>query len=248
LAVGLVQGCVAVPQFQDPGLERALYPGLVELTQPEIEAALDKEVSIRPPLAAGVAWLGGASPDFHSEYHRTGVLEAAVAALRQEPFGMVTSIPTIPMPVSVDRRGQERPFPPTLDALRGACARFQCDVALLMQTGVARDSGPNVLAIAYLPLVTIPLVPGTDLAASASVEMCAIDVRTGVLLGCARGRCAKTKRFVFPTSTAEAEGRLSEEALREAVVAAAGDLRAQLSQRLVVSAERSGGPRERPAK
>ncbi len=247
-AAGLLPGCVGIPMFRDPGLQRALYPGLDDLTPQEIGAAFEKEVSIRPPFTAGVAWIGGAPSDPLSEYHRTGVLEAAVAALRQDPFRMVTSIPTIPVPGSVDPRGNEGPAPPTLDALRGACARFQLDVALLMQTGLARDSGYNVFAIGYLPLVTIPLFPGTDLAVSASVEICAIDVRSGVLLGCARGRCAKTKRFVFPSSEEEIKGRLSEDVLRVAVAAAAEDLRAQLTERLVATVDRPGEPGARPAK
>ncbi len=244
LAAGLLQGCVSVPLFRDPGLQRTLYPGLADLTPQEIEAAFEKEVAIRPPLTAGIAWIGGSPRDPLSEYHRTGVLEEAVAALRQDPFRMITSLPTIPAPLSVDSRGREGPSRPTLDALRGACARFQCDVALLMQTGVATDTGLNLLAIGYFPLVTIPLVPGNDVAVSTSVEMCAIDVRTGVPLACARGRCARTKRFVFPWSEAAAEGRLAEESLRVAVAAAAEDLRAQLRERLVASSERSAGQKE----
>ncbi len=247
-AAGLLPGCVGIPMFLDPGLQRALYPGLDDLTPQEIEAAFEKEVSIRPPFTAGVAWIGEAPSDSLSEYHRTGVLEATVAALRQDPFRMVTSIPTIPVPRSADRWGKERSSPTPLDALRGACARFQHDVALLMQTGLARDSGYNLFAVGYLPILTTPLFPGTDLAVSASVEICAIDIRSGVLLGCARGRCAKTKRFVFPSSRAETEGRLSEDALRAAVAAAAEDLRVQLTERLVATVDRPGEPGARPAK
>ena len=70
-----------------------------------------------------------------TEYSRTGVLEEAVASLRHEPLGTVAALPTIP------NVSDEPPSHNTLVALRSASARFQYQVALLLQTGTAEDRG-----------------------------------------------------------------------------------------------------------
>jgi hypothetical protein len=226
-------GCASYPGAPSLGLQRSLSPGLGDLDQSGIEAALAKKVEVTPPVSAGLVWLSEASagsPEAVSytpitEYARTGVLEEAMAALRQEPFGTVATLPTIP------RVTDAPPSDRTIDALRSASARFQYDVALLLQTGTAEDTGLNPFALGYAGLVTILLFPGQDIAASSSAELCAIDVRTSVMLGCARGRAEQMDRFLFPWQQDRARERLVERTLRASVSTAAKDLLSQLSGR-----------------
>ena len=226
-------GCATYPGAPSLGLQRSLYPGLGDLDQRGIEAALSRKLDLTPPVSAGLVWLTEAAPNSpetqtHSpitEYGRTGVIEEAIASLRQPPFGTVAALPTIPN-VS-DSAPSER----TLDALRSASARFQYQVALLLQTGTAEDSGFNPLALGYLGLVTIPLFPGNDIAASSSAELCAIDVRSGVMLGCARGRAQEMDHLLFVWQRDRARERLVERTLRSSVAAAAVDLLGQVTER-----------------
>lgn len=194
---------------------------------------MSQKLAIEPPITAGLVWLSEAaagSPEASAavpitEYARTGVLEEAVTALRQEPFGTVAALPTIP------NVSDTAPSSRTLDALRSASARFQYDVALLLQTGTAEDAGFNPLALGYLGLVTAPLFPGSDIAASSSAELCAIDVRTGIMLGCSRGRAEGMDRLLFLWQRGRARERLVERTLRESVASAAKDLLSQVSAR-----------------
>jgi hypothetical protein len=149
-------GCASYPGSPSLGLQRSLYPGLGDLDQSGIEAALSQKLELEPPISAGLVWLSEAaagSPETRTtspitEYTRTGVLEEAVTALRQEPFGTLAALPTIP------NVSDAPPSSRTLDSLRSASARFQYDVALLLQTGTAEDEGVNPFALGYLGIVT----------------------------------------------------------------------------------------------
>ena len=229
---GVLVGCMSMPAPPTVGLQRSLYPGLGDLKPEQIADAFSTTVVLTPPISAGLAWLSEAPPQGQygasaiSEYHRTGVLEAALAALRQPPFASVASLPTVPEVTNA------APGPGTLDALRSAAARFQYDVVFLLQTGVAEDRGLNILALGYLGLVTVPLIPGDDLGVASSAELCAIDVRTGVMLGCARGRGQSRDRFVFRRNTESSRQELAERTLRTSVQSAAADLLDQMSMRV----------------
>jgi hypothetical protein len=233
LCLFMILGCASTPIAPPLALQRSLYPGLGDLDQRGIEAALSRRVALAPPVSAGLVWLSEAAPGSMesatysaiTEYGRTGVIEEAVAALRHDPFGAVTALPTIP--IVSDGPPSDR----TLDALRSASARFQYQVALLLQTGTAEDRGFNPLALGYIGLVTAPLFPGTDIAASSSAELCAIDVRSGVMLGCARGRAEEMNHFLFPWQVDRARERLVERTLRSSVAAAASDLLGQVAGR-----------------
>jgi hypothetical protein len=228
----LLAGCASMPAAPAMGLQRSLYPGLSDLSGDAIGEALDQKLALAAPVSGGLAWLSEAPPGAEygaiqlSEYHRTGVLEAGLKALRQQPFSGVVSLPTLPQVTD------SAPSPRTLEALRSASAKFQQQVALLLQTGTSSDSGLNPLALGYLGLLTIPLLPGTDVAVASSAELCAVDVRSGIMLGCARGRATARDRFVAPISLDSRRQQLAEQTLRESVDTAARDLLSQVSLRL----------------
>ena len=224
--------CMSVVRSPEIGLQRSLYPGLTDVKPEDIPAILEKRVNLKPPISVGIAWLRESPSGSHrwttplSDFQRTGVLEAAIATLRKAPVSTVSALPTVP----------ERDMMPgpasTIDAVRAAAARFQYDVAILLQTGLAEDSGLNVLAVGYLGLVTAPLFPGTDFAVASSAEACAVDVRSGIMLGCSLGRSSKEERFVFPWSLSTRRENVREETIRDAVVAASRELLQKISERV----------------
>jgi len=122
---------------------------------------------------------------------RTGSLNAAIAELRQPPFSSVSALPVV-----ASEFGSRQPTD-VVRQVRSAATRFREDVAILMQTGVAEGRGFNVFALGFIGLVTAPLFPGIDLATGASAELCAVDVRSGVMIACARGRGEASRRFLF---------------------------------------------------
>lgn len=227
-------GCSARVSYPETRLQRVILPGLGELKEQDIRGEFGKTIEATSPASAGVAWLSEAPGDLASawtqtpvnEYQRTGILNAVVEELRQPPFSSVTALPTVP-----NGPWDDQPSDTTL-VVRSAAARFQQDVAVLMQTGVSQDQGMNVFALGFLGLVTIPFFPGIDLATGASAELCAIDVRTGVMIACTRGRAAAENRFLFPLQTRRVRDEDKERTLREAAESAATDLRAAVAARL----------------
>ena len=83
---GVLVGCMSMPAPPTVGLQRSLYPGLGDLKPEQIADAFSTTVVLTPPISAGLAWLSEAPPQGQyeasaiSEYHRTGVLEAALEA------------------------------------------------------------------------------------------------------------------------------------------------------------------------
>jgi hypothetical protein len=228
LLLSLSTGCMTRVSPPSLTLERTLLPGLGDLPPERIADAYAAEVRLRPPISAGLAWLEAGL----DEYHRTGVLEAALAELDQSPFSDVTVMPTAGVRSDRDRVD-------TLAALRSAAARFQRDVALLLQTGVADGSGANVLAATYLALVPVLFVPGNGVSLAASAELCALDGRSGVMLGCARGRAQRERRYVLSAAVDRERRELEEQCLRDAVTAAGAELRRQVAARLSPPAGRA---------
>ena len=228
-----LSGCAARVSYPETRLQRVVLPGLGELKDEEIRAQFEKTIEAKPPVSAGVAWLSEAPGEVRSwtetpvsEYQRTGILNAALEELRQPPFSSVSVLPTVSAELSRGAPGD------TVREIRSAAARFQQDVAILMQTGVSESSGMNVFAVGFIPLVTAPLFPGMDLATGASAELCAVDVKTGVMIACARGRGAAKRRFVFLTQWSAAAEEMKEKALSAAAESAARDLRAAVAARL----------------
>jgi len=186
LVAGFAAGCMSAAASPKLGLQRSLYPGLGDLDSSEIPAAFRTQVDLHPPLSGGILWLDDGGLRMYgpslSEYVRAGILKRAVETLEQSPFEQVASLPT-----TTDFQRQ-RDGAPSIDAIRGAAAKFQYDVAFILQTGLAQESGINPFAVGYVGLITAPLFPGTDISVAAAAELCAVDVRSGVMLGCGIGR------------------------------------------------------------
>lgn len=233
-ALASVAGCARRPDPPGLGLERALAPELVALDEDGIADAMRSSLRLQPPLSGGLVWLNesfartvaGDEDRRLVDYYRAGVVEGALAALRRAPFEAVAPLP-LP-PESGDTAAREA----LLSRVRSASAHFQYDVAFLLETATAEERGVNPFALGYLGIVTAPLFPGTDLAASASAELCAVDVRSGIMLGCARGRAEASSRTLFIWQVDRARRRLLERTLRDAVSAAADDLLIQISARV----------------
>lgn len=224
--------CMSPMRPPSLALERSLYPGLADAKPEEIAELLAQKVELEPPLTAGIAWLRESSAGSDSwgapltDFQRTGVLEAAIADLQKPPLASVSALPTISDGSGGSAAGS------TLNGLRSAAARFQYDVAILLQTGLAESSGFNVFAIGYIGLVTVPLFPGNDFSVAASAEACAVDVRSGIMLGCGLGRASREVRFNFPWGLSSRRAQAREDCTREAVVGAAVDLRDKIAQRV----------------
>lgn len=231
LALALA-GCAYVPAAPELALQRTLFPGLAGLTDEEVTTTLEKRVELEPPLSVAVVWLtertsaamGWGKP--LGEYQRTGVLEAAVGALHRPPFYTVTTLPTVTAPAGAGDAGR------TIDGVRSAAARFQSDVAILLETATAEKQGINPFAIGYLGLVTAPLFPGNDFALAASVEMCAMDVRTGVMLACTLSRATRKEKYLRPWDLDEQLDTIREDVVKEAVIDATGKLVTEVALRI----------------
>lgn len=224
----LVGGCASSAVAPKLGLQRSLYPGLGDLDASQIPAAFDTKVDLHPPLSGGIVWLADSHPGIYgstlSEYARTGILKRAVAKLKHVPFRGVASLPTT---TDFQRRHDASP---AIDAIRGAAARFQYDVAFILQTGLARESGINPFAIGYFGLITAPLFPGTDISVAAAAELCAVDVRSGVMLGCGIGRSYEDARFLFPLSVSKRTAQLREEMVARSVEEATTEILVQIAR------------------
>jgi hypothetical protein len=235
LAVCAVSGCMSsAPPMPALNFERSVHPALESLEPAEIESAFQVRIAATAPASAGLAWVSEThltnyfGPGAHlSDYVRKGVLDAALASLRSAPLASVASLPTVeadPYTGPDAANGFQK--------LRSACAHFQYDLAIVLQTAVSEQRTLNPFALGYLGLVTRPLFPGDDIAVSATAEVCALDVKSGVMLGCAHGRESGFDRYVFPLRSDSRSEALIEQMLSAAVADASSELLPQLAQRL----------------
>lgn len=222
----MIAGC-SLPQAKYPsiGLQRSLYPGLGSGRREAIDDAFAKQVKLEPPLSAGVLWIGDRYGS-GSDYERTGIIEQLLRVLQQAPFERVGVLPTT---TELAGWGESAP---SLDSVRAAAAAFQYDVAFIVQTGTASDQAMNPLAFAYIPLLTLPLVPGEDLSVAAGAEICAVDVRSGVMLGCGIGRARDDERYLRIGELDEETSRLRELTVSAALITAAQAVQTQIASRL----------------
>ena len=146
--------------------------------------------------------------------------------MRGEPFHTITLVPTVAR--SASRQGGS----PTLLALRSASAHFQSDVVILTRVSVSQPGGMNFLALSYLALLPQLFVPGDELTSYAAAEMCAIHVRSGIILACSVGRSLARDGRVLPWRIDDLRRSHREATLEAALREAAATLRSELGARV----------------
>jgi len=190
LATVLFTGC-STHIYPGVGLQRSLFPAMRGLSEAELQQLMNKPVALSEPISASVLWLDasyGFSGAALPEAERNRLLEQFTKQVAQSPFGRVSILPT-----TLSRSGSGDL---DLAELRSAAARFQSDVLLLLTTRANAYSDPNFLSASYIALVPMFFVPGNDLAEYVSAEACALDVRSGIFLGCAQGHGEASRSFV----------------------------------------------------
>jgi hypothetical protein len=239
----LLSGCLGAPPAPR-GFGPSLLADSGEAEPDPIAQQLDAPLRLRAPVSAGIAWLAGVAASSHgygyvhplplplSAYQRTGILEATRDALAGAPFRGVFLLPEL------DLAWEHDPEIGPLDELRAVAARSQVEVAVLLRTSLGEASGLNPWALGWIGIVTVPLFPGNDLGAAAAAELCALDVRSGLVLACDRGRASAERRRVFAFERGEVRAELAEETLRAAAADGAVRLRVALADRLARGAAR----------
>jgi len=76
------------------------------------------------------------------------------------------------------------------------------------------------------------LFPGTDVSAASGAEICAVDVRSGVMLGCGVGRGYDEARFLFLWGLSGRKADLDERVVGQATTDATQQILTQISGRL----------------
>ena len=238
-------GCVTTAPTL--GLARSLYPGTADLDDAQIDRALDTRVRLPRDPSGALVWLElPFGPGEISENERLELQTDLVRALDEDPFGRVDVVPTKRRPLWAWREAE-----PDLRAMRSAAAHLQADLVLPIETGIAvspglTSSGSPLGDLLLLPFLPIAWAVGEPTAhAHASAEICAVDVRTSVILTCARGVGEAPGPALF-------SGRSSpgldyrQKAVRKALERAAVELRLGLSRRLATRAYDRGADAERP--
>jgi hypothetical protein len=227
-------GCMSARSFPTAVLSRTVFFGAEGGSDASVRADLQQRVILPPTPRAAILWvdeIGGsgnrAVPLPESE--RTRLLAAVTRSLEQGPFSAVVNVPTTRVPGAGEL---------DLNALRATAARFQADVMILLLTRHNGYDDWNVLAATYPVLLPMLFVPGHDVAAYVSAEMCALDVRTGIFLACAEGHGDDSRRFV----TMPRRDRRLRELTVEATEAALVDIGHRLNDAV---AARIGEPSDR---
>jgi rhombotail lipoprotein len=210
-------------------LERSLSPVLQRASSDELEGLLNARVALVPPVRAAIVWMDGPGGSSLPDAERMVLLNSLAGGLEQHPFDAVTILPTQPLPAYRFERPGE---PPDLPQLRAAAARAQADVLVLVETENEEYVDWNLLAITYVGLVTPLFVPGDQLAVYTSAESCAIDVRSGIFLGCAQGHGEAERAMVLPMRRGRSMRALSVAAASKAVSDLPALLREQVSSRI----------------
>lgn len=218
----LTTGCTSFKRPDERA--RTLFPGLA--ADADVQSLYSK--SVRLPVTPRVAlfWLDEPGPLPDSE--RTRLLHHFNRELNRPPLATVSAIPSTRTRSHTDGTGLD------LDALRSAAASFQSDVLMLILTRTDAYNDWNLLSLSYLALLPMFVVPGDDLSTYVTAEACAIDVRTGVFLGCAQGNGDAARSFVTPLGR---ESR-KRELVVSATEAALQSLPQQLSDIVVARLER----------
>lgn len=208
LALAVASGCAATGSYPTDLQTRARLGADPPLQQGEVERLL--AAALQLPAAPRAALLvvdgpGELAPDAHAE-----VIGRLERELRRAPFASVRTLSTMLADPSTATGAL------SLSQLRTAAARMQSDVLIVVSTGIDTARGTNLLSLAYLAIVPIAFVPGSEVGAWASAEACAIAVRSGLVLGCTSGHGRAREGFVRMADTA-AERRVARQAVETAL-------------------------------
>jgi rhombotail lipoprotein len=214
-------------------MQRSLSPALQRVDDQELEKLLNTRGSLTPALRAAIAWVDGPGGSSLPDAERIELLQSMATELRQHPFVGVTILPTQPQAPIVYGQTAE---PPDLRQLRSGAARAQADVLILVETENEEYVDWNLLAVSYVGLVTPFFIPGDQLAVYTSAEACAIDVRSGVFLGCMQGYGEAERAMSLPTRRGRTFRSLSRTATEKAVHTLSAPLRDQISTHIASSA------------
>jgi len=216
--LALMAGCMIPAAPPQIGVARSLDP---EMDLVGFASPYDPELAIEPPLRAGLVWAeeGGGGDAARKAQDR--ILAVALRRLRGSLFEEVAKL---------DNAGLGEP--PSISSVRSVAARSELDTALLLSTSGLTRSGWNLLALGYIGVITAPLFPGSDVSAGATAELCAVDVRSGTVLGCGIGTAYTEDRYVFPLSVSDRRGELAESGVTRAVEGAAVRMIDRIERRL----------------
>jgi len=209
----LLAGCGATGAYPLLHAQRTLSAGCEPLDDAGIERLLAAAPNVPPdPRAALLVIDRYSGPGSLTESDRATLVELLRTRLDRPPFASVQFVPN----TVVSGLGEDA-APPSLAALRAAAARMQGDLLILVDAATDSDRGSNWLAATYLALLPIAFVPGNQAAAWASGEACAIDVRSGVFLGCVSGNGTARDDYVRAAQVDDALRRVVRDAVDDAL-------------------------------
>jgi hypothetical protein len=239
-------GCAAARRpYPFSGLAHSVFSGLETTTEAELGDLYDRRVVLPNTPQASLVWLDDPSGVPLPEADRARLLEDVRRGVERPPMGRASVLPTTRVPGDIAANA--------LDGLRSAAARFQSDVLVLLLTRTDTYNDWNLLSVTYVTVFPLFFIPGDDVSANVAAEACAVDVRTGVFLGCVQGAGDATRRFVTPLGKSARQRQLvsaaTEDALRglsrqmHAIIAECADRAGTESGSESVSASGSIPPR-----
>ncbi len=210
LSMATMIGCAAKGSYPANLQTRSLLDGEATADDREVDRLLAANPRLPISPRAALVVLG---PTGLAESDRAALDDRLRAELDQPPFAAVELLPT-----SLTAR-DERNWLPTLANMRTAAARMQSDVLIVANTAADTDTGTNALSVAYFAVIPMVFVPGSEVGAWASAEACAIDVRSGLIVGCANGHGSAHDGYVIMTNTGEVRRELARDAVAAALTA-----------------------------
>lgn len=227
LSIALVTiGCASFKSYPTNNVVYDIFPQAREMSDNERRQVLDRQVLLPSQIVVGIAWLNqraggfGALPDAE----RGRLLSAFAERIQVAPVWRSVVLPTMPTGGYHDGAAAA-----DLGALQSAAARFMSDVLIILNTSTNEYVDWNPLALSYLAILPVYFFPGDDLSVYASAEACAVDVRSGVFLGCAQGQDHRERGFVTRLRRDAVVRDLSSGALETALAGIPEKLRAQIA-------------------
>lgn len=192
LAAVAVAGCTSTKSYPNSNLRYQIFPQAAAKSETELRRVMDRRVRLPSQVSVGIAWLNQRSADFDAlpDGERGRLLKRFADGLREPPIADAVVLPTVANFAARGEGGDE------LDNLRSNAAHFQSDVLVILSTSTNEYVDWNAIALSYLAILPAYFFPGDDLFVYANAEACAVDVRTGIFLGCATGQSEQQLGFV----------------------------------------------------